>query len=379
MQWWPANKQLTTVEINRYIKDLLLEHDCVVIPGLGGFIGTPIRAEVQAVTKTIVPPGKKVTFNGQLQRNDGLLIHHISLTQGISYDEAEQLVHQFVKESKKRLEQNGLIMFAEVGKLMTDAEGTVSFHATPGRNLLQESFGLKPVHYRQIFDTLSETEQTAIAPLQTVRTGSSKTKRFVNTYGMSIAAMLVLGIFIAKDIYIEPLALENFGFFSPKAFLSNEELPNTFHSETVSEPVSAGSLAVTGSLETAPIEATAPVMEDATPTTPLTPVETPPATAPVVTKNTTTAATPAAKPHVTEITVADFDSGFYVVLGSYASKRNAEKYLKQQQTKGLIIIANNNLYRVALPVGNTAENAYQQLEKQRQQENPAAWLVYNNQ
>lgn len=360
------------MEINRYIKDLLLEHDCVVIPGLGGFIGSPIRAEVQSVTKTINPPGKRISFNGQLQRNDGLLMHHIAFAEGISYDEAEEGVQNFVKACKRRLEQSGLIIFPEVGKLMTDAEGAISFYPTPGRNLLQESFGLKPVHYRKTFDTVTQPKIETItesAPLQAVRKERSKSKRFISTYGVSIAAMLAIVVFIAQGLYLEPLALENFSFFKPETFITtNNESPKTVQTNIDAEPIAAGSLEVSGVLEnveavTNEIEVAPPVIETTAPVT----------TPEVVTNNDNVA------PHITEISTSDVDAGYYIVLGAYSSKRNANNFIKERNNlSGLVTIPSKGLFRVALPAGNVATAAYQLLEKQRQQENPAAWLIYNN-
>ncbi|CAN5140267.1 SPOR domain-containing protein [soil metagenome] len=377
------------MEINRYIKDLLLEHDCVVIPGLGGFIGSPIGAEQQTVTKTINPPGKRITFNGQLQRNDGLLIHHVSIVEGIGYEMAEDEVLFFVKDSKKRLEQSGLIMFPEVGKLMADNEGIISFYPTPGRNLLQESFGLKPVHYRQTFNAaeLGEEKQEYI-PLQAARPGKGKLRRLVGTYGVSIAAMLVLGIFIGQEIYIKPLSLDQFGFFNPPAILSPAAAtPKTLPSDIAGEPVMPGTMLVTGTLEAneADILIVQETEEPATATTTEpTATKTPEVaaakeTAPV--KEAAPVATPKSlkAPHVTQTTTADIEAGYYMVLGAYSSKANAEKFISEQKNlSGLIIIPSNGLLRVAKPVGKDADAAYRLLEKQRQQDHPAAWLILNS-
>lgn len=358
------------MEINRYIKDLLLEHDCVVIPGLGGFIGSSSRAELQSITKTITPPGKRISFNAQLQRNDGLLIHHVAYVEGVSYDEAEHGVQEFVKACKRRLEQSGLIIFQEVGKLTMDADGIISFYPTPGRNLLQESFGLKPVHYRQTFDTVTQPNTVETAPvntpLQPVGAQQNKTKKLFSTYGVSIAAMLAIVIFVAQGVYFEPLALENFGFFKPESiFKSSTEAPKTDMASINAEPIAAGSLEATGTLEVVENnvteEITTPVIEETTTPTPE-PVNH--ADAPV---------------HITEISTNDVEDGYYIILGAYSSKRNANNFIKEHNNlSGLVIIPSNGLLRVALPAGSVATEAYQLLEKQRQQENAAAWLVYNN-
>jgi hypothetical protein len=83
-------------------------------------------------------------------------------------------------------------------------------------------------------------------------------------------------------------------------------------------------------------------------------------------------------PHITQISTPDVATGYYIVLGAYSSQKNANKFIKEQKSlTGLVTIPSNGLFRVALPVGDIAATAYEQLKKQRQQENPAAWLVYN--
>jgi len=173
--------------------------------------------------------------------------------------------------------------------------------------------------------------------------------------------MLVLGIFIAQEIYIQPLSLDKFSFFSPPAlFSAGEATPSTQHATIAHEPVLPGTMEVTGILE-----------EEATDIVAVEEVEAP-AMEPVI-ENITTPT-----PHITQINTNDVGAGYYVILGAYSSKANANKFIKEQkQLSGLVTIPANGLFRVALPVGENANGAYQQLEKQRQQDHPAAWLILN--
>ena len=59
--------------IDNYICELLYDHDCVIIPGLGGFIANFEPARIIRKQHTIMPPSKKIAFNGKLKNNDGLL------------------------------------------------------------------------------------------------------------------------------------------------------------------------------------------------------------------------------------------------------------------------------------------------------------------
>ena len=63
--------------IDYYINELLYIHDCVIIPGFGGFVGNHISAKLNKASKTLTPPSKQILFNENLKTNDGLLINYI--------------------------------------------------------------------------------------------------------------------------------------------------------------------------------------------------------------------------------------------------------------------------------------------------------------
>ena len=51
------------LELVRHIEYLLTEHDCVLVPGLGGFVLQYVPARFSEGRKSIQPPGKQITFN----------------------------------------------------------------------------------------------------------------------------------------------------------------------------------------------------------------------------------------------------------------------------------------------------------------------------
>ena len=54
------------LELVRHIEYLLTEHDCVLVPGLGGFVLQYVPARFSEDRKSIQPPGKQITFNSSL-------------------------------------------------------------------------------------------------------------------------------------------------------------------------------------------------------------------------------------------------------------------------------------------------------------------------
>ncbi len=91
--------------IEKYIKYLLFEHDCVVIPDFGGFIANYVSADIHPIRHTFVPPSKNIAFNEMLKLNDGLLVAHIANHEHISREEALQ--HSFRPDDFDRMLATG--------------------------------------------------------------------------------------------------------------------------------------------------------------------------------------------------------------------------------------------------------------------------------
>ena len=138
------------MHLAKQISYLLYRYDCVTVPGFGAFLGTPIPAELDIDKETIYPPTKQISFNEQLQSNDGLLANSISVEQQTSYEQAVRLVHKEVVRWKSKLHDGKTIELDRIGKLHLNAEKNVVFVPTKDYNHLAESFGLHPVQAQKI-------------------------------------------------------------------------------------------------------------------------------------------------------------------------------------------------------------------------------------
>lgn len=154
---------MTTVE--RLIGDLLLRHNCVIIPSFGGFVAKPVSAQIDYEKGTMTPPGKSLLFNRQLINNDGLLINELSQSNSISFDQAASIMDEKVAEWNQALKTGGRIEIDRVGNLFYDDERNICFEQDRFFNLLLESFGLGKVHFLteedvQIVEHKIEVERT---------------------------------------------------------------------------------------------------------------------------------------------------------------------------------------------------------------------------
>ena len=59
------------IELSKHIEVLLLENDCVIVPGLGGFIAHKRQAAYSIQKGEFMPPLRTIGFNPQLIMNDG--------------------------------------------------------------------------------------------------------------------------------------------------------------------------------------------------------------------------------------------------------------------------------------------------------------------
>ena len=93
------------MDVTAFIRELLFGHDCVIVPGFGGFIGNYTPARIDKNTGTFYPPVKQISFNRNLNHNDGLLVGRISVSAEINYGDARNLVEEFVAGVRKKLEK----------------------------------------------------------------------------------------------------------------------------------------------------------------------------------------------------------------------------------------------------------------------------------
>jgi hypothetical protein len=131
------------VDITAFIRELLFGHDCVIVPGFGGFIGNYTPAQIDRSSDTFYPPVKQISFNRNLNHNDGLLVGKISSTLNINYGDARTIAEKFVADLRKKLENGERIVFDNIGSFINNHEGNVQFEPDRSVNYHLDSFGLE--------------------------------------------------------------------------------------------------------------------------------------------------------------------------------------------------------------------------------------------
>ena len=130
------------MKIARYIGDLLYDYECVVIPGLGGFLTSETPATINPVTHHFKPPFKKIFFNTQLRANDGLLINYVAKEMGLSYREAKSQVDKFVLLCHDALKNGKRINFHRIGYIYMNSKEQIVFEQDTTINYDADAYGL---------------------------------------------------------------------------------------------------------------------------------------------------------------------------------------------------------------------------------------------
>ncbi len=130
------------VSFGKEIYTLLLQHDIVIIPGLGAFVSEYRPAEISDESDEIKPPSKIISFNGQLKNNDGLLVGHIAEKLHISHFNALMRIEKERDEMLFKLDKGDEVFVEGVGTLSYNEQGEIVFEASEEENMLLDSFGL---------------------------------------------------------------------------------------------------------------------------------------------------------------------------------------------------------------------------------------------
>jgi len=205
--------------INTYITDLLYRYECVIVPEFGAFLTHQLPASMQVNTHAFLPPRKEVSFNEQLQKNDGLLANHIVNIEKIGYSDALGQIANFVAGVKGKLISGENVNLPKIGHFSLNTDGKLQFEATTAVNYLTSSFGLSSTVKTPVLREVYKEEVLALeekAPIAFVP--ETRAKRKQRPY-LKYAAIAVVG-------------LGMFGFFG-KNYVTTKQLEVATHNEKI--------------------------------------------------------------------------------------------------------------------------------------------------
>ena len=122
--------------LENYVSELLLRHNCLIIPGFGGFVARYSSAKIDWNRGMIAPPSKELVFNKHLIQSDGLFVNHVAVNEKLSFKDATGKVDEIVNSWKQTLKSGGRVEIEKVGILYHDFNGNTVFEQDRFFNLL---------------------------------------------------------------------------------------------------------------------------------------------------------------------------------------------------------------------------------------------------
>lgn len=178
-----------------HIEFLLHEHNCVIVPDLGGFVINAIHSN-RDDSNLLNPPSCELVFNRDLIHNDGLLAQSYMKTYDLSFERAMWRIDNEVVELKHVLRDKSYLDLDKLGSFSLTDDNRFTY--TPGSFVRPEYFGLGAIKIPE----LATVEKTIpITVNETSRGGAYKKIGF--TAAAVAAIILFMFVLPVSDTAIE--------------------------------------------------------------------------------------------------------------------------------------------------------------------------------
>jgi cell division septation protein DedD len=183
------------LKIDRHISELLYEHDCVIVPELGGFIASYLPSAIHPVQHTFTAPAKKIAFNELLKQNDGLLASYMAQVESSTYSKALKDIEGYVDHCRLELSAGKKFVIEQVGTLSKNVEGNLQFEPFKNTNYLKDSFGLVTIQFlpmEQLRKSEAETVRELLSIRPSQRQPAPRTKPQIKFSGKKIVNTILI-------------------------------------------------------------------------------------------------------------------------------------------------------------------------------------------
>ena len=141
--------------LSKMVKELILDNDRVVLPGLGCFVAEMVPSTFSDKGYTINPPYRRLYFRSRPDQGDELAKLYAKGNH-IEMEMANKIINDFVSELKSVLFSKKTIVFPGLGRLRATKENAVFFVADEDLDIYPAGFGLEPISLKTHQESASE-------------------------------------------------------------------------------------------------------------------------------------------------------------------------------------------------------------------------------
>ena len=207
------------IELAQHIEALLLENDCVIVPGLGGFVAHYAPATRVEEENIFLPPTRIIGFNPQLKMNDGLLVQSYMSVYGTNFSDATKIVEREVDELIAALHEEGKVDLPNVGEVRYTIHNTFDFAPYDNKITTPYLYGLDAFEMREL-SAIEKPQAEKIIPAPAAigeekRSYAIKFNRAYLTNVAAVAVVIFLSFFFSTPIENTEVIEENYAKLLP--------------------------------------------------------------------------------------------------------------------------------------------------------------------
>lgn len=151
--------------LSKMVKELILDQDRVVLPGLGSFVAEVVPSTFSDKGYTINPPYRRLFFRSKPDEGDDLTSFYAS-SNNVELDLADRIIKEFISELRSVLHEKKTVVFPGLGRLRATKENHVFFVADESLDIYPAGFGLEPISLK----THQETAEEVAAAVEGLKT-----------------------------------------------------------------------------------------------------------------------------------------------------------------------------------------------------------------
>ena len=200
------------IELAKHIEVLLLENDCVIVPGLGGFIAHYRSCVYNEDTGEFCPPARTIGFNPQLVMNDGLLVQSYMQAYNTDFPDATRKIEKLVQKQKEDIYRYGHIYLNNVGTLYYNMNGVYEPEPEANGFFTPSLYGLQGFTFPKLSPENVPQEKPLVeyAMPRTVKTSTRRSSFHYRRWSKNIVAIAAaILLFFLFSIPVENTYLDD--------------------------------------------------------------------------------------------------------------------------------------------------------------------------
>ena len=205
-------RSIVMIELAKHIEVLLLENDCVIVPGLGGFIAHYRSCVYNEDTGEFCPPARTIGFNPQLVMNDGLLVQSYMQAYNTDFPDATRKIEKLVQKQKEDIYRYGHIYLNNVGTLYYNMNGVYEFEPEANGFFTPSLYGLQGFTFPKLSPENVPQEKPLVeyAMPRTVKTSTRRSSFHYRRWSKNIVAIAAaILLFFLFSIPVENTYLDD--------------------------------------------------------------------------------------------------------------------------------------------------------------------------